>query len=148
MVWGKRESVSDLVVLGDDEGNIRRVAGLLAAVTQDRTYPSRMNYELVQKNGDSINLAGSASLGRQIGPADVGKFLKAEFVGWGKSANGKFKEITVHVWDDEPTAEMKQWPRWAELNGKNGAKALTHKPSDDLDDFPEALDAEDDNLPF
>ncbi|MGH7498806.1 MAG: hypothetical protein ACREL3_08150 [Gemmatimonadales bacterium] len=146
--------MSNLVILGDGEGNTRRVGGLLAAITHDSAYPDRMNYELVQKSGDSLFLAGSASLGRQIGPGDVGKFLKAEFVGWGKSGNGRFKEIAVHIWDGEPLPEMKAWPRYAELQRAAArAKAPTAvppnaPPPENFADFPEALDVEDDDLPF
>jgi hypothetical protein len=60
-------------------------------------------------------LAGSASLSRQIFPADVGKFVKCSFQGWGKSANGKFKQIEVQIYSGEPTAEMKAWPRYGEV---------------------------------
>lgn len=149
MSWTKREPVSNLIVLGDDEGNVRKVGGLLAAVTQDSMYPNRSNYEIVQKNGDSIILAGSASLGRQIAPGDVGKFVKAEFLGWGKAANGKFKQIEVFLWEGEHNEDMKKWPRFAEFHG-NGKKAAPKAGAKDesFSDFPDALDAEDDDLPF
>lgn len=139
MGWNKREPVSNLVILGDDEGNVKKVGGLLAAVTQDSMYPNRHNYELVQKNGDSINLAGSASLSRQIAPGDVGKFLKAEFIGWGKSANGKFKQIVVYLWDGEPNEEMRKWPRFAEFHGNGKGEEA---------DFPNPADDPDSDLPF
>ncbi len=153
MGWEKREAVTDLVILGDDEGNVRKVGGLLAAINQDRVYPARMNYEIVQKSGESINLAGSSSLGRQIGPADVGKFLKAEFKGWGKSANGKFKDIEVNIWEGEPNADMKAWPRYKEFQGNGkpqGAHATAEKIRDDFDKMPASLQEEDesDGLPF
>ncbi len=115
MGWNERKPVSNLVILGDDEGHVRKAHGLLAAVTQDTRYPSRMNYELVQQDGESVWLAGSASLGGQITPRDVGKFIKCRFKGWERGKNGKFKDIEVLIWDDEPTDDMKQWPRWHEL---------------------------------
>jgi hypothetical protein len=110
-------------------------------------YPARQNYELVQKNGDSIHLAGSASLSRQIGVTDVGHFIKCEFKGWGKAANGKFKVIEVQIWNDEPTPEMKAWPRWRECQPmlEPSKKA---KPDDSFEDVKKTLDAEDDDLPF
>lgn len=153
MAWTKRDPVSNLVVLGDDEGNVRRVSGLLASVKQDTMYPNRHNYEIVKKDGDSLMLAGSASLSRQIAPSDVGKFLKAEFTGWGKSANGKFKIIDVQLWEGAPTPEMKVWPRWDELSGNGKAatpKATKQAPAtESMDDFPAALEDEDsDDLPF
>ena len=148
MSWKKRDPVSNLVVLGDDEGQAKKVGGLLAAVTQDPQYPARSNYELVQKGGESILLAGSASLGRQIFPADVGKFLKAEFHGWGKAPNGKFKQIEVNIWDGEATEDMKKWPRYAEFHPNGQPPKAAPKPEESFEDFPAALDAEDDDLPF
>ena len=144
MTWTKRDPVSNLVVLGDDEGQARKASGLLASVKQDTMYPSRSNYELVQKNGESIWLAGSASIGRQLGPTDVGKFIKTEFKGWGKAAAGKFKDIEVLIFEGEPTAEMKAWPRWKELH-QNGAQP-TPPPHRD-EDFTDGPDDGDD-LPF
>ena len=152
--WTKREPVSNLVILGDDEGCATKAQGLLAALTQDTMYPQRSNYELVQKNGESIHLAGSASLSRQIGPADVGKFVRCEFKGWGKAAAGKFKMIEVNIYEGEPTDALKAWPRWAELNSPKpkakpeAAKAVPAKADDDFSDFPGTSSLDDDDLPF
>lgn len=149
MTWKKRDPVSNLVILGDDEGQVRMVGGLLAAVTQDQQYPSRSNYELIQKDGNSVVVAGSASLGRQIFPRDVGKFLKAQFLGWGKSANGKFKQIEVNVWDGEPTEDMRKWPHYGEFANEAKPRQEGKAAADeDFSDFPAALRDEDDDLPF
>ena len=141
MTWEKRDPISNLVILGDDEGQVQKVGGLLASIRQDNQYPSRHNYELVKQNGESVWLAGSASLSRQIFPADVGKFIKCMFLGWGKSANGKFKQIEVRIYSGEPTAEMKAWPRYGEV------------PRGVADDAPppdtsQANEEDDDDLPF
>ncbi len=143
MAWSKREPVSNLVVLGDDEGQVKKVGGLLASVKQDAQYPSRSNYELIQKDGESIMLAGSASIGRQLFPGDIGRFVKLTFMGWGSSKNGKFKEIEVNVFDGEPTDDMKKWPRYAELSRKPKGESADGDPgpTDTGDDF-------DDDLPF
>ena len=151
MGWNKREPASNLVILGDDEGNVASVSGLLVAVTQDTMYPNRMNYELVQRSGDSLHLAGSASLGRQIGPHDVGKFVKCAFAGWGKSANGKFKQIEVNVWEGDPTEAMKSWPRYGEPHkpAAHATPAAKHPKAEPFADIPVALaDEEDSSLPF
>lgn len=134
--WKERKSTSDLTVLGDDEGHVRNVGGLLTAVRQDTMYPSRSNYELTQRNGDVLWLAGSASLSRQLGPVDVGHFIKASFEGWGQSPNGKFKNIHVSVYEGEPTPVMLAWPGYAEMHAKpkKAATPLTVVPSVD-DDF-------------
>jgi hypothetical protein len=151
MSWGKREPTTNLVILGDDEGCVRKAGGLLVRMIQDQQYPQRQNYELVKKDGESIMLAGSASLSRQIFPGDVGKFLKVEFLGWGKSANGKFKQIEVNIWEGPPTEEMQKWPRYGEpVEPVRGTSAAKAKPrDDDFSDFPPPHDDEgESDLPF
>jgi hypothetical protein len=146
MGWSKREAVNDnLVILGDKPENKRKASGLLASVKPDRTYQDNFNYELVQKDGSSIILAGSASINRMLHADDIGKFVRAEFTGWGSSPNGKFKQIDVQVYEGEATPEMKAWPRWAELQNGNGKVAT--KPSDD-ELSGGFSDDEDDDLPF
>lgn len=159
MSWAKREAVTNLVILGDGEDHKKKVGGLLIATPFDRMYPDKMNYVIVQSDGEEIVLSGSASLGRQLSDRDVGKFVKCEFAGWGKSANGKFKIIDVNVWEGEPNDAMRAWPRFAEFqtatiaqkkaaaNGKQ-PKAEPAKEPDDFEDFPNALTEEDDDLPF
>ena len=142
MGWQKREVDTDLVILGDGERNAKSVAGLLAAVTRDPRYPDNRRYELVQKDGTSKSVAGSASINSQLGVDDVGKFVKLAFTGWGASGNGRFKQIDVQVFEGEVTPEMKAWPRYAELHS-NGAKK-----AESLETFPEALDDNDSDLPF
>lgn len=151
MTWTKREAVTNLAVLGDEEGNKKKIGGLLIGCPRDRMYPDKTNYELVQKDGEVQVLSGSASLRNQIGEADVGKFIKCEFTGWGKSANGKYKAIDVFVFDGEPTADMKAWPRYSEFANGNGKKAPAAKaaaPSDDFESLPGGTQDEEDDLPF
>lgn len=154
MAWAKREAVTNLAVLGDGEGNIRKIAGLLIGTPQDKGYPDKLNYLIVKKDGEEVVLSGSASLARQINSDDVGKFIKCEFTGWGKSPNGKFKAIDVNVWEGDVDAAMKAWPRYAEFQAptqaqkKSAAKApAATVPSEDFEDFPPPVD-EDDDLPF
>lgn len=144
MGWSKREVSANLVILGDAEGNAKSVGGLLASITPDPRYPDNRRYELVQKDGTSRSLAGSASINSQIGVGDVGKFVKLAFTGWGHSSNGRFKEISVEVWDGAVTDEMKKWPRWAEFqNGAPKASAKSEPPSTE-----QPPEEEDDDLPF
>ncbi len=154
MAWAKREAVTNLVILGDEEGHKKVVGGLLIGCPKDRMYPEKVNYEIVKKDGEEIVLSGSSSLNRQINDGDVGKFIKCEFRGWGKSPNGKFKDIEVNVWEGDPTPDMKQWPRYAEFatptqtqkraagNGKPSAP-----PADEFDDFAN-VGPEEDEVPF
>jgi hypothetical protein len=148
MGWTKREVEGDLVILGDAEGHVKQAGGLLVAIKPDPMYPNNRRYTLVRENGEEFVVPGSASINRQLSPNDVGHFIKLEFVGWGKSANGKFKEIAVHVWDGAPNERMAKWPRYDEF--KNGGKNGSPPPAvrDEFEDFPNALDNQDDDLPF
>lgn len=148
MSWTKRDPVTDLVILGDDEGSIHAIGGLLLDVTQDAQYPQRSNYRIAKKNGDTVTLAGSASLSRQIFPHDVGKFLKCHFLGWGKSANGKFKQIEVAIWDGEPTEDMKAWPKYRQASEPKSVAIAPNLAAETADDFDDAAPADDDDLPF
>ena len=150
MSWEKREPVTNLVVLGDEEGNKKKAGGLLIGCPKDRMYPDKTNYELLQQDGEVQVLSGSASLRNQIGESDVGKFVKCEFTGWGKSPNGKYKAIEVFVFNGEPNDVMKKWPRFAEFqkNG-NGKPPAAMKPAIATDEtFPAAMEDEEDDLPF
>lgn len=144
MTWTKREVNTNLVILGDGEGNVRSAAGLLASVTRDPRYPDNRRYELVQKDGTSKSIAGSASINSQLGVDDVGKFVKLAFTGWGTSGNGKFKQIEVQVYEGAATEEMKKWPRYNEVHRNGQPKASLVAPP-----TPEQpVEDEDDDLPF
>lgn len=154
MAWTKREAVSNLAILGDDpENNVTKIAGLLLGIEQDRMYPEKQNYRIGQKDGDVLLLSGSASLGRQISERDVGKFLKCEFTGWGRSANGRFKMIEVNIWDGEPTDAMKAWPGYGTVSPSPHEERKALKPiergahhDDDFD--PHSLEDGNDDLDF
>ena len=156
MGFVKREVVDNLVILGDDEGNVQKAGGILTRLVLNTSFEKpKTDYEYVDKSGELKVIGGGATLARQITPADVGKFFKVEFEGWGKSANGKFKKISVYMWDGELTDAMKQWPRFREFYGKAApapvsanAKAAAAKIRDDFDEMPAALQADDDDLPF
>lgn len=147
MSWAKREAVTNLVILGDGEGHKKKIGGLLIGTPRDSGYPDKVNYELVQQDGEVLTLSGSASLARQLNERDIGKFIKCEFAGWGKSANGKFKAIDVNVWEGEPNDQMKAWPRFAEFKDHATRNTPRSAPPSD-DDFPPPLADEDDDLPF
>ncbi len=160
MSWAKREAVTNLVILGDGPDNQKKVAGLLIGTPFDRMYPDKMNYVIVKKDGEEIVLSGSASLGRQLSESDIGKFVKCEFSGWGKSNNGKFKIIDVFVFEGDVTDDMKKWPRYGEFKAptqaEKKAKATAGAPKpgresippDDFEDYPGALEDGEDDLPF
>jgi len=137
--WTKREVDTNLVILGDGEGNVIKAAGLLAGITPDRRYPDNKRYELVQIDGTSRSVAGSASINSQLGTNDIGRFIKLTFMGWEKGGNGKYKKIDVEVYEGEPTPAMKNWPRYLEIQNKaNGIEPapMPQQPAEDDSDLP------------
>lgn len=157
MGFVKREVLDNLVILGDDDGNVQKAGGILTRLIINTTFEKpKTDYEYVDKSGELKIIGGGATLARQISPSDVGKFFKMEFEGWGKSANGKFKKIAVYMWDGEPTEPMKAWPRFKEFYGKSAptpvtanARQMAEKIRDDFDEMPAALqDDTDESLPF
>jgi len=149
--WTRRDGASNLVVLGDGEGQVTKVQGLLANITPDPRFPDNKRFAVVQRDGTEVTVAGSAAINSAVGLQDVGKFLRLEFEGWQKGRNGQFKAIKVEVYDGEATDTMRQWPRWAELNSKEPRKqsraakpALAEPPIAD----PDPDEEEDDDLPF
>lgn len=141
MGWTKREVEQNLVILGDGEGNVAKVSGLLASVKPDPRYPDNKRFELIDRDGTAKSVAGSAAINSQLGAQDIGRFVRLVFTGWGKSPNGRFKVIDVFVYDGDITDDMRKWPQWTELNSKNGAANLSEKPS-------ALADADPDDLPF
>jgi hypothetical protein len=143
MSWEESKPPTGFTILGDDEGNVPKVGGLLAAIVQSDKYKNTDNYELVQQDGSIKTLAGCTTLASRIFSKHVGKFLKAEFVGWEKGKAGRYKDTKVLFWEGEPTDEMKKWPRWEELNTENGDEPP-------LDETQAAVheDETEDDLPF
>ena len=148
MGFTKREIQDNLVILGDDDGNVQKAGGILTRLILNTQFEkAKTDYEYVDKNGDLKVIGGSATLARQISPNDVGKFFKMEFEGWGKSANGKFKKIAVYFWDGEPNVQMQSWPRFFEFYGKS-APAPNTPAAQKFEDMPKQLEDDDDDLPF
>ena len=140
MAWQRRDS-STLVVLGNGGGEQAKAFGLLAAITEDEKYEGRKRYELVQQDGSSTVVAGSVVIDRHLSREDVGKFVELEFLGWGQGSRGRYKRIAVQVLehDSELPEELKDWPRYKELNGNRGATGATE---------PLTREAQADDLPF
>jgi hypothetical protein len=150
--WEERDS-GKLVILGDGKDQQKKVAGLLAAIKQDRTYPDNFRYELIQQDGTALDLAGTTTINSKIGKHDIGRFVKVEFIGWESGKRQRYKNFKVLIYTGAPTDEMKAWPRWKELNEQGGAaKAQAAVPAPGVepppvDDFPPEDDS-DGSLPF
>ena len=151
--WEERDS-GKLVILGDGKDQQKKVAGLLAAIKQDRTYPDNFRYELIQQDGTALDLAGTTTINSKIGKHDIGRFVKVEFVGWESGKRQRYKNFKVLIFTGAPTDEMKAWPRWKELNEQGGAakaQAAAPAPKHEEAPLPEDVPPEDEgdsDLPF
>ena len=156
MTW-KQRSMDQAVGIGDDKAKGQRikVGGLLKAVRETDT--GRI-YTLVQKDGDELDVWGSTAIDNQVRyDADIGKFMKFEFQGWGTSKRGmKFKEVAVYIWDGEPTSEMRKWPQYEEIQQhvRSGDRPSIDNGPPHTDDDAPPDDSDDpgyppeDDLPF
>lgn len=113
--WEDRESVEDLYILGGDQGQHKQVSGLLIQTTPDKKYAGNIHFHFEQKDGSVLQVPGSASLLRQLGPQDVGLFVRISYEGMGKSANGRYKIFKVQVYTGAHRPEFLQWPSYKKL---------------------------------
>ncbi len=146
MSWEKRET-TDGVGIGDGDGQQEKAGGLLAAIkTVEGSDGPFQVYEMVQKDGTSLGVFGSASINSRLSEGDIGSFVKFHFEGWGKSKGGrKFKQIDVQVWGSDFSDDMKKWPRFDEI--RNGASKAAMVAA--FDSPPDSLTKDDaDDLPF
>lgn len=143
--WTERVAVG--VGIGAKDGQQKEAGGLLASITHDVGENHSTMYELVQQNGDSLNVWGSTSIDNKIRPSDIGQFIKIQFKGMATGKSGRqYKDITVDFFTGEKTDVHTNWPRYNEL--QNGVPVTNEKS--DYAEFPEALksEEEEDSLPF
>ncbi len=116
----------DTVTIGDDQEKGERpyVYGLLADIRGHEKFADKKVYEIVEEDGTSALVSGCGALDAQIGPDCIGAFVELTFTSWGANDRGKFRSIKVQ-WDNEPTEDMKRWPRYDEVQAKR-----------ELDDIP------------
>ena len=134
MTWTKREN-ADAIGIGEKDGQQKKAGGLLVEIRADVGENHSVVYDLVQKDGTSLQVWGSTTIDGKLNPSDIGKFVKMEFLGMAVGNSGrKYKDIEVSVWDAELTDAMKEWPRVEEYYTAEAGVA--------------AMDGEDDDLPF
>lgn len=126
----------DAISLGGKENQRKTAGGLLVKIEYDQG-PKKNSavYELVQADGESVRVWGSAAIDYKLSPAKIGKFVRLEFTGIEQTKDGTdFKAIEVKIWTKPLTDKMKEWPRVEEwYTAKEGVAAM---------------DGEDDDLPF
>ena len=146
--WKKRE-ITEGVGIGAKDGQRKKAGGLLVEIRADIGENHSTVYELVQKNGETLQVWGSTTIDGKLNSSDIGKFVKMEYLGMviGKSGR-QYKDIDVSVWEAELNDAMKEWPRIGEFQGQDEKQGNGSEPTESFAEFPEALDEEDDDLPF
>ncbi len=131
--WKKREN-TDAVGIGDKDGQQKKAGGLLVEIRSNIGENKSHVYELVQKDGESLQVWGSTTIDGKLNPSDIGKFVKLEYLGMETGKSGRdYKNIDVSVWDAPLTDMMKEWPRVEEFyTAKEGAAVLDGEEEDDL----------------
>ena len=146
--WKKRE-ITEGVGIGAKDGQRKKAGGLLVEIRADIGENHSTVYELVQKNGETLQVWGSTTIDGKLNSSDIGKFVKMEYLGMviGKSGR-QYKDIDVSVWEAELNDAMKEWPRIGEFS--EATKDDGKEPADDYGDFKpsEEEETEEDSLPF
>ena len=143
MSWEKQET-PEAIGIGDGKDQKPKAGGLLAEVREvEGDNGPFMVYDFVQRDGTTQAVYGSSAIDRELkSGVHVGRFIKLVFKERVAGKKGReFKDIDVEIWKGDPTDDMRAWPRFEELQPKPVAA-----PS--IDEFPGALDASDDDLPF
>lgn len=126
----------NLVVLGDQKGQVKACGGLLIAITQDPKYKDKVRYLLVFKDGDEYELAGNAALSQRISSQQIGCITKFKFAGWSTGSGNKAKIIEVRSLPRENTSDelKKMFPRWHDFEDGAPPQAQPTGAADDDDD--------------
>ncbi len=137
--WKTRDN-PDAVGIGEKDGQRRKVGGLLVEIRTDVGENHSTVYDLVQKDGETLQVWGSTTIDGKLNPSDIGKFVKMKYLGMAKGKSGRdYKDIQVDVWEADLTDDMLAWPRINEF--------IQAVPEDETSpDAPE--EEEDDDLPF
>jgi len=120
MTWTEL-AASDAVGIGEKENQRTKAGGLLVRVEYDQG-PKKNSaiYELVQSDGTSLRVWGSAAIDRKLSVINIGKFIRLEFKKMSKNKDGTdFKAIKVEVFEGDLTDKMKEWPRVEEFYTAN-----------------------------
>ncbi len=142
MGWQTRSGGGTIVKLGDKEGQVREVTGVFTG-SRPGDYDKPL-YDFSGEGGEKLTLPHNAALEGRLTDADVGKLVRVVFVGWGTNKKGQnFKDITVHVWGNDPYPAdlLKRFPALSGGVAAPPAARAASKPEDSDDD-------EDDDLPF
>ena len=139
MGWTELEN-NDAISLGDKPAKDDRPAqrkkagGLLVRIEYDQG-PKKNSaiYELVQSDGTSLRVWGSAAIDRKLSKANVGQFLRLEFKSIEQTKDGTdFKVIKVEVYGGELTDKMMNWPRVEEFYAADAGVTIEGEDDDDL----------------
>ena len=95
--WIERRGSGAILVMGDEPGQLQEVEGVLRARRPSERYQGQYLYEIEKADGEHVTVAGTGAINARLIEHDVGKLVKLSFQGWGKSANGNFKDIRVLV---------------------------------------------------
>lgn len=137
MAWQRLQGNGGILVLGDQDGQIREVEGTLVARRKSELYDGNFLYDLATSTGETLTIAGTAGLNAKLADNKIGFRVRLQFLGWGTTKRGaKFKNIDVAI--DIPEVGTVPTPRALTL-----ARGRADGPP--LPDEDEGLD---DDLPF
>lgn len=139
--WESRSN-DDLFVLGEPrDGQHEKVQGLLIKIEEDRKYEGNYKYHFEQRNGDVLIVPGSTTMNRQIGPQDIGLFMRIKYLGTEKGRNGRFKTFDIQAYTGTDFTEgMREYPSFRRMQEKREAvphgRHPSQMPRDERDERP------------
>jgi hypothetical protein len=96
--WETRRGSGSILVLGDESGQLQEIEGTLTARRVSPAYADNFLYDISTSDGESVTIAGTASLNARLTEHDIGRYVAITFKGWGATKRGnKFKDIDVRV---------------------------------------------------
>lgn len=165
--WESQTDNSPFRKIGDGDGEVLEVRGLLTRVSEDQ-FGGPM-YHITQSDGSKCRLYSNWGYSPDIKAAAVGEIIIIKFAGWvPQKKSGKLSkrfEVVLFGGDKLPPELTEAFPKWRKipkpasipiLKRKEEAPAgpsfadagrKADKPAGSLNDPPSALDAED-ALPF
>ena len=89
------EVTGNLIVLGEKDGQVQSIGGVLKEIRPDRKYEGRSQYVLATPEGEKT-VAGCATLTNKIDESFIGFLLTFRYDGTGTTETGQsFKRVKV-----------------------------------------------------
>lgn len=157
MSWEKKEGLGRIVKMSDAADAVQEIEGIYLGTVYGHKFPDRPLHAFrtsVSTGSETISTGGNTQLNEKLTEQDVGKLVKLVFDGWYTTKGGRnAKSFSVMTHEGVVPPELAaEYPSLANtpLTPLPVTKAPRKgkQPIDELHRKPDALEPEDDDLPF